>query len=227
MKKHNTNFTLIELLVIMAIIGILCSILIPSLKQSRIKAYSSVSKSQLKQIGTALMMYTSQNDAKLPPPNRIKQNEDGSLTSNRVLFPTVLKMLNATWEDQLLVYPGVTNRKDLISIYTGTEVFMGNTGVGGGFRKNLSRRFDTIKNPSETIMVTQGKAPQTGPRQCRGITGYFTFRQNFNIANPQNSVGVAYPYLDSQDVLHPDNSVSTEHFRNRTNITFELWSGTE
>ncbi|MCM8527149.1 MAG: type II secretion system GspH family protein, partial [Lentisphaeraceae bacterium] len=57
MKK----FTLLELLVVIAIIGILLSFLLPSLTLSRYKAMQTVCLSNLKQAGTAMMMYMKDN----------------------------------------------------------------------------------------------------------------------------------------------------------------------
>src|SRR5688500_964240 len=54
-------FTLIELLVTVAIIALLISILLPSLTRVRSQAKSSVCLSNLKQIGTGLVMYLGQN----------------------------------------------------------------------------------------------------------------------------------------------------------------------
>ncbi|EDM27058.1 hypothetical protein LNTAR_07434 [Lentisphaera araneosa HTCC2155] len=61
MKK----FTLIEVLVVVAIIGILASLLLPSLKSSRDKARSAVCKSNLKQIGNAQYFYADDNEGNL------------------------------------------------------------------------------------------------------------------------------------------------------------------
>ncbi|EDM25907.1 hypothetical protein LNTAR_07689 [Lentisphaera araneosa HTCC2155] len=51
------QFTLIELLVVMAIIGILASLLLPSLKSSRERSRRVVCKSNLRQVYTAAFMY--------------------------------------------------------------------------------------------------------------------------------------------------------------------------
>ena len=55
----NKKFTLIELLVVIAIIGILMSLLLPSLRQAREKAKQAVCLSNQKQCGIGLISYTS------------------------------------------------------------------------------------------------------------------------------------------------------------------------
>ncbi|WDE98882.1 DUF1559 domain-containing protein [Lentisphaera profundi] len=59
-------FTLIELLIVVAIIGILASLLLPVLGKARKKAKQTVCKSQLKQIHLAMTMYELDNDQYLP-----------------------------------------------------------------------------------------------------------------------------------------------------------------
>ena len=62
MKK----FTLIELLIVVAIIGILASLLLPSLERARTKALEAVCLSNLKQHATGTQVYIVSNDDYLP-----------------------------------------------------------------------------------------------------------------------------------------------------------------
>jgi len=64
--SRNTAFTLIELLVVIAIIAILAAILFPVFAQAREKARQTSCLSNLKQIGTAIMMYNQDYDETYP-----------------------------------------------------------------------------------------------------------------------------------------------------------------
>src|SRR3989441_11069229 len=65
-RARKPAFTLIELLVVIAIIAILAAILFPVFAQAREKARQSGCLSNLKQIGTGLMMYTQDYDEAYP-----------------------------------------------------------------------------------------------------------------------------------------------------------------
>lgn len=60
--KNRYKFTLIELLVVVAIIGILASLLMPSLSDARQKSREAVCKNNLKQMFTGQMLYADDNN---------------------------------------------------------------------------------------------------------------------------------------------------------------------
>ena len=62
MKNKNLGFTLIELLVVIMIIGVLSSIILTSLSNSRARAYDSKIKQQLNGFRTATEIYFTNQD---------------------------------------------------------------------------------------------------------------------------------------------------------------------
>ena len=73
MKK----FTLIELLIVIAIIGILLTLLLPSLSRSREKVKRAVCLSNLSQSHKANLSYASNNDNIIPPGNAVLDSAQG------------------------------------------------------------------------------------------------------------------------------------------------------
>ena len=64
--RHQQNFTLIELLVVIAIIAILAAILLPALNAARERGRRASCINNLKQFGTAIQQYASDNDDRIP-----------------------------------------------------------------------------------------------------------------------------------------------------------------
>lgn len=73
-KKH--QFTIMELLIVVAIIGILVTLLFPSLRKAREAAKLTVCMSNQSQISKRVIIYSGREDGKIPPYHRDGWNID-------------------------------------------------------------------------------------------------------------------------------------------------------
>lgn len=87
-------FTLIELLTVIAIIGILAAILIPTVGRVREQARTTQCLSNLRQIGTAMLLYANENRNLLPLP------------LNNTLTPAGAER-SKTWSQKIIPYSGM------------------------------------------------------------------------------------------------------------------------
>ena len=88
-SKVRSRFTLIELLVVISIIGILASLLLPSLARARAVSKAAVCVSNLKQLGMGIAMY-SDGSSERTPPSYIKYPDN----------------THPTWAEHIAVYLG-------------------------------------------------------------------------------------------------------------------------
>ncbi len=79
-RRRSGGFTLIELMIVIAIIAILAAILVPNFIRARAQGQLTACKSNLKNIGTALEMYSTDWSGKYP-------------TGTTVLTPNYLKTI--------------------------------------------------------------------------------------------------------------------------------------
>src|SRR5688572_2341462 len=69
-SKRHAAFTLVELLVVIGIIAILIALLMPALQAARKQALDTQCKSNMRQIGVALQIYSNEWRGWLYPPRR-------------------------------------------------------------------------------------------------------------------------------------------------------------
>jgi prepilin-type N-terminal cleavage/methylation domain-containing protein len=66
MRATRRAFTLVELLVVIGIIAVLVAILLPALTRARTQAKNVQCKSQLRNLGQALVLYANENKGRIP-----------------------------------------------------------------------------------------------------------------------------------------------------------------
>lgn len=131
-------FTLIELLVVVAIIGLLISILLPSLRAAQEQARTAVCVANLKVIGQAMVMYFNEHDEWFPFE---KRNWPESTTGNPSGFP-----LSAFYYGGHPGRPG----KDGVASYTWSRPLLRDSFRGRAFNPYLfTNLLDRVESDAE------------------------------------------------------------------------------
>lgn len=180
MKNHHITkkFTLIEMLVVIAIIGILASLLMPSLHQALSTAKSVSCQNNLRQLNFGMVGYTSENNSWFP----------STFTWNR-------RDLNAGWSSATKTTAG-------IRIYMGSDdanldpVFWGcpdspdygnkitysmNDRLGGIYQwppQPPRRQLNKLKDPQDTICLIDSRGGSGDIQVTCLMTSYGRERHN-------------------------------------------------
>lgn len=185
MRTKNA-FTLIELLVVIAVIAILAALLFPVFARAREKANQTASLSNVRQLGTGLLLYANDADSCFPletdePP--INGGHSNIKTYDMQILP-YLKNLNIfkSPSDSVPrynedVWDGQLNNKKLNRSYTITNQLFTQASVnkGGGNDANtgiLGVNDSTVERPSETIGLSE-VWPINPDGQCDNVVGAF------------------------------------------------------
>jgi len=166
-RKRNA-FTLIELLTVIAIIGILAAIIIPTVGAVRASARSAQTVSNLRQIGQGLQNFAGENKDYLPG-GWNKVGASSYISWHRVLYPYVGVKAEATDNRTSNVFQcgiaisilpiGDTVSDDNKLNFTCNGYIMtdrAHEGLPGVLGNPPSMRVSQIRTPSQTVMVFDG-----------------------------------------------------------------------
>ncbi|HET6383380.1 MAG TPA: DUF1559 domain-containing protein [Armatimonadota bacterium] len=184
--RKKWGFTLIELLVVIAIIAILAAILLPVFAQAREKARAITCESNLKQIGTATMMYVQDYDERYPcgwGNDPLCAGNDGA-TQWRIALESYTQKYAAVGGNLYAHNPGTVylcpdfNGDETAYGYNESEFTGWNSLPCGGDAPG--NKLAQIKQPANLLMFADGNSvdPGTDPNfmdGCGGSNGPFTF----------------------------------------------------
>jgi prepilin-type N-terminal cleavage/methylation domain-containing protein/prepilin-type processing-associated H-X9-DG protein len=181
--RARNGFTLIELLVVIAIIAILAAILFPVFAQAREAARKSTCQSNLKQIGSGIMMYVQDYDERFPTVRSANTaafaDWRGSIfpyTKNTAIF--LCPSNNANNRNpyvgdcqNVVLAPGVPQ----VYVSYGFATINGNNPTANGFSYGGGTPGPinaVVEAPSDTLMVVEGTTTCTDFCEwCGGSAG--------------------------------------------------------
>ena len=207
-------FTLIELLVVIAIIAILAAILFPVLSQARSAAKKTADASNMKQLATAMVMYSTDNDGGTPAS---MHNTGGNIQRAWVfaLAPYTTKV------DELRISPADPKGRERTALkgtsyvingyLTDTEEGMDEIDVVPG----MTRSFDSLPRPTDTMLLWVIAFSKSAKSYDDHVHSYYWFQSPspsvrwtriiaeiqpdaFNGSNSNRTMGSAnYVYVDT------------------------------
>jgi prepilin-type N-terminal cleavage/methylation domain-containing protein/prepilin-type processing-associated H-X9-DG protein len=217
-RRH--AFTLIELLAVVAIIAVLAALLLPAISKMRQSANYATSVNQLRQIATAINLYTQENNNRFPSPDAL--GAGGSHWARAISRDTEYLGKPTQWLHQHLVAPGVRYAKPGGGLYTSKELRLTYTATGvmcailpGGWPDTSEgRNLNLVRNPSQAPIIFLSRQRPQKDGYSRTVVASVTHAEvvaDLAATNPGNTVLFNFD-LGPMPVLMCDGHVETVAF---------------
>lgn len=225
-------FTLIELLTVIAIIGILAAIIIPTVGRVRESARSSQCVSNLRQINLAVKVYTEDNKGFLPASNRDKlPTESGTGTTvswAKELSPYLpLRGKTVTAGEHPIFVCGAAEYNgrsgtQLNNTYTATAAIIP---PGGSTRQR--RALSTIDNNRLSFIpfIMEGKAQSATALGAFPSRTWSSLTTDAAVASANATTSFDFRHGDRMNVAYMDGSVRTMDFPSFKTLDQRLFEG--
>lgn len=223
-RHTHRAFTLIELLTVIAIIGILAAIIIPTVGRVRESARSAQCVSNLRQITMALMVYADDNKGFLPASSRpLLQSETG--TGSAVIWTKALRSYlpllgnTATAREHPIFVCGsaeINGRRgtELANTYTATAALLGLNTSGVPNQSALPRAVSSIdrNRTSQIPLIMEGKASNATSSTTNPSRIWSRASADMNVAGYQDTVDFDFRHGGRMNVSYVDGSVRSMDF---------------
>ena len=141
--NRRLGFTLVELLVVIAVIGVLAAILLPAIQHSRAAARRTSCKSNLRQIGLAVLQFADTHRGEFP--------ENAHAGERRSWVYTLAPYLEDV--DAIRICPDDPKGADRVLVKSTSYII---NGYLTAKRQDAIRKLTKLKATSKTIMVFEG-----------------------------------------------------------------------